>query len=131
MGWEVYPKGMFEVLTTFRKEYGNPPVFITETGAAYEDVVVDGSIHDSQRISYLRSYLEMALKAKSEGSDLRGLFVWSLVDNFEWAFGFSKRFGLIHVDFESGERIVKDSGWWFSDLAKSRRLPVNVNEGTS
>lgn len=124
MGWEVYPEGMYEVLTTFRDEYGNPPVYITENGAAYEDILKDGSVHDAERTAYLRNYLEMALKAKREGADVRGLFVWSLMDNFEWAFGFSKRFGLVHVNFETQERTIKDSGYWFSELARSRTLPV-------
>jgi beta-glucosidase len=131
MGWEVYPRGMYEVLRSFRDDCGNPPVYITETGAAYEDVVENGMVHDSERIEYLRNYLEMALQARREGSDVRGLFVWSLMDNFEWAFGYSKRFGLIHVDFETGDRIIKDSGWWFSDLVRSRRLPVKVNGSSS
>lgn len=126
MGWEVYPAGMYEVLTTFRDQYGNPPIYITETGAAYEDIVESGSVHDAKRIDYLRRYLEMALKARAEGADIRGLFVWSLMDNFEWAFGFSKRFGLVHVDFDTQERVIKDSGLWFSDIARSRQLPVSV-----
>lgn len=127
MGWEVYPRGMYEVLTLFRDTYGNPPVYITENGAAFEDVVEDGSVHDARRIEYLHSYLEMALKAREEGADVRGLFVWTLMDNFEWAFGFKKRFGLIHVDFDTQQRVVKDSGYWFSDLARTRRLRLTAS----
>ncbi len=131
MGWEIYPRGMYEVLTTFRDEYGNPPIYITENGAAFEDTLANGRIHDRERVDYLHSYLEMALRAQQEGSDVRGLFVWSLLDNFEWAFGYEKRFGIVYVDFETEERIVKDSGRWFAELTRSRRLPVSADERSS
>lgn len=122
MGWEVYPEGMHEVLTRMRTEYGNPPIYVTENGASFADEVERGRVHDRKRIEYLRAYLEAIGRAREEGSDVRGYFVWTLMDNFEWAFGFSKRFGLIYVDFDTQKRIIKDSGFWYRNLAETRRL---------
>ena len=129
MGWEVYPEGMYEVLSLMRTEYGNPPIYVTENGAAFADELEGGRVRDPKRIDYLHRYLEMVAKAREEGADVRGYFIWSLMDNFEWAFGTSKRFGIVYVDFQTQERIVKDSGYWYRDLAKTRRLaPVPSGE---
>ena len=123
MGWEVYPKGMYEVLALMKERYGNPPIYVTENGAAFEDRLEDGTVSDPKRVSYLHDYLAEVRRAMEDGADVRGYFVWTLLDNFEWAFGFSKRFGLVHVDFPSQKRTIKESGHWFRELATTRRLP--------
>ena len=128
MGWEVYPPGMTEVLRMIREDYGNPPVYITENGAAFEDTVSNSRVHDSKRVEYLRDYLEVVARARTSGSDLRGYFVWSLLDNFEWATGYSKRFGIVYTDFESQKRIIKDSGHWYSTLIKKLKNGKTINE---
>jgi beta-glucosidase len=121
MGWEVYPNAIYESLMIVKNSYGNPPVFITENGAAFDDAVsTDGRIHDGLRIDYLSSYLSRVSAAAKEGSNVRGYFAWSLMDNFEWAAGYSKRFGLVYIDYPSQRRIVKDSGYWYSDLIKAQ-----------
>lgn len=116
MGWEVYPDAIYEVLKTVQNDYGNPPVYITENGAAFNDSVMDGKVHDEKRIRFLQGYLEKVNAASREGADVRGYFCWSLMDNFEWAEGSGKRFGLVYVDYETQERIIKDSGYWFKNL---------------
>ncbi|KEI72610.1 GH1 family beta-glucosidase [Endozoicomonas elysicola] len=120
MDWEIYPEGFNELLTLMRAEYGNPPVYITENGAAYFDKVDHGIVSDQPRISYLRSHIHEVLKARQEGTDVRGYFAWSLLDNFEWAKGFSTRFGLVHVDYESGKRTIKNSGYWLQQQIRQR-----------
>ncbi len=121
MGWEVYPPCIYECLKILQNDYGNPPVYITENGAAFDDVAVDGKVNDDKRIDYLAGYLEMVHQAFTEGSDLRGYFAWSLMDNFEWAVGFDKRFGLIHVDYETQKRTIKKSGYWYRDLINKQK----------
>ncbi|OLB77862.1 MAG: beta-glucosidase, partial [Actinobacteria bacterium 13_2_20CM_2_71_6] len=117
MNWPVDASGLRELLVRLRQEYGNPPVFVTENGAAYPDrVAPDGGVHDPERISYLYSHLTAAHEALAEGVDLRGYFVWSLLDNFEWAEGYAKRFGLVHVDYETQQRTWKDSAHWYRDV---------------
>ncbi len=123
MGWEVYPRGIYEATMLIKERYGNPPIYITENGAAFEDRLDDGTVSDPKRVSYLHDYLAEVRRAMDEGADVRGYFVWTLMDNFEWAFGFSKRFGLIHVDFPSQRRTIKESGRWFRELATTRVLP--------
>lgn len=116
MGWEIRPQGMADVLCWLREDYGNPAVYITENGSAFDDILEKGKVHDIQRINYFKAYLQEVSKARTLGSDLRGYFAWSLLDNFEWATGFSKRFGLIHVDYTSQQRTIKDSGHWYQQL---------------
>ena len=126
MGWEVYHEGMTEILAALRDRYGNPPVYITEFGSAWNDSVEetpDGSrVLDERRVVYLKNQMERMLEALEGGCDLRGCFVWSFTDNFEWAEGFSKRFGLVHVDFDSLERTVKESGRAYARLIKTRNI---------
>jgi beta-glucosidase len=120
MGWKIRPEGLYECLDIIRREYGNPVVYITETGAAFDDAVSpDGRVHDGIRIDFLAKYLNEARRAMDDGSRLKGVFVWSLTDNFEWAAGFDKRFGLIHVDFSTQKRVIKDSGLWYRDLIRA------------
>ncbi|MGA7205811.1 MAG: GH1 family beta-glucosidase [Specibacter sp.] len=127
-GWPVAPEYFGTALAQIRQRYGDalPPVYITENGASFPDVVSpDGSVHDTQRVEYLTSHLHAALNAvqpggTAEGVDLRGYFAWSLMDNFEWAAGYSQRFGLVHVDFDTLVRTPKDSYHWFRELSRSR-----------
>jgi beta-glucosidase len=120
MGWEVFPEGLYELLIRIRDRYDNLPVYITENGAAFEDTLENGSIHDSKRTAFLQLYIDQVGRALAEGCNVKGYFVWSLMDNFEWAEGYDKRFGIVYVDYADGQkRIVKDSGLWYRDFVKS------------
>ncbi|WP_179646812.1 GH1 family beta-glucosidase [Spinactinospora alkalitolerans] len=124
MGWEIDATGLTEVLTRLAADYPGVPLYVTENGAAFDDeVAADGRVHDSQRVAYLDAHLRAAHQAVEEGVPLKGYFAWSLLDNFEWAFGYSKRFGLVHVDYGTQKRTVKDSGHWYSGVARSGSLP--------
>jgi beta-glucosidase len=124
MGWNIAPEGLEELLVGLSAEFPSQTLMITENGAAFEDeVAADGSVHDPDRVDYLRRHLSAAHHAIARGVDLRGYFVWSLLDNFEWGYGFAKRFGIVRVDFDSLQRTVKDSGLWFGQLARTRVLP--------
>ncbi len=117
LGWEVYPEGFADILDWVRDEYDNPPVYITENGVTFPDEFDEtGRINDTKRIDYLKSYLASVKGAMERRSDIRGYFVWTFMDNFEWRFGYSTPFGLVHVDFETQKRTVKQSGYWYSDL---------------
>jgi beta-glucosidase len=116
MGWEVYPEGLKDLLVRMQRDYELPDVYITENGAAYPDTRTNGSVADPSRISYLERHLGALRDAISEGVPVRGYFLWSLLDNFEWAFGFSRRFGIVYVDFDTLERVPKDSFLWYRDL---------------
>ncbi len=125
MGWEIYPNGIYEVLTRLHREYAVPALYVTENGGAFPDVPVhDGRIDDRDRIDYLTGYLGAVARAVAEGVPVRGYFVWSLLDNFEWAYGYSRRFGLIYVDYRTLERVPKSSFYWYRDLIAGRRLPA-------
>jgi beta-glucosidase len=115
MGWEVYPEGLHQLLTRLKADYDFPAYYITENGAACLDRVgPDGSVDDHPRVAYLRRHFTQAARALADGVPLRGYFVWSLMDNFEWTFGFSKRFGLVYVDYATQQRIPKTSARWYS-----------------
>ena len=123
MGWPVIPEGFTEVLVGMKERYGDklPPIYITENGAAYPDVVSDdGSIDDAQRIDYIASHLRAVRAAMDAGVDIRGYFVWSLLDNFEWAYGYRPRFGLVRVDFDTMARTPKRSAYWYRDLIRAQ-----------
>jgi beta-glucosidase len=124
MGWEVAPDAFLATILEAKERYaGDLPIYITENGAAFGDEVTrDGRIHDRERIEYLRGYLGAILDAIAAGVDVRGYFVWSLLDNFEWGLGFSKRFGLVHVDYGTRERRPKDSFHFYGELAKGAAL---------
>jgi beta-glucosidase len=128
MGWEVYPAGLGEVLTRLHTEYGAPSLYVTENGAAFADVRThDARIHDLERIAYLRDYIQAVADVLAAGVPVRGYFVWSLLDNFEWALGYSKRFGLVYVDYPTLERVPKDSFAWYRDLILgTRRLETQT-----
>jgi beta-glucosidase len=123
MGWEVDPVGLYDVLTRVQRDYRPIPIYITENGAAYPDRPgPDGTVSDPDRVRYLDSHFRSAHRAIADGVDLRGYFVWTLIDNFEWAFGFSKRFGLVYVDYATQRRIPKDSARWFAEVTRRNGL---------
>ena len=113
MGWEVYPPAIYYMLKKYNGYKGTRKIYITENGAAFPDVLSDGKINDTQRIKYIEENLREVLKAKAEGVKVEGYFVWTLLDNFEWAEGYHPRFGLVHVDFETQKRTIKASGRWY------------------
>ncbi len=116
MGWEVYPQGLHDLLVRLHQDYAIPQFYITENGASFPDTLSpDGHVHDPLRIQYLHDHLLQAHAAIEEGVPLAGYFAWSLMDNFEWAYGYSRRFGLVYVDYPTQRRIIKDSGYWYRD----------------
>lgn len=120
MDWEVFPEGLESALLWVRRRYGDIPLYITENGAAFEDAAPSrGRIQDNRRLDYLRRHFLAARRARNAGVDLRGYFVWSLLDNFEWTFGYSKRFGIVGVDFSTQQRLLKDSARFYSDVIRS------------
>jgi beta-glucosidase len=118
MNWEVYPPALYEMVKKFNAYKGIKKLIITENGAAFPDVITDGKVMDADRTKYLQNHLRQVLKAKHEGFHVDGYFVWTLTDNFEWAEGFHPRFGLVYVDFETQQRIIKQSGLWFKEFLK-------------
>jgi len=122
MGWEVYHEGLRECLEMVRNRYPTvPPIYVTESGCAYEDQLQDGRVNDFQRIAYIEGQISAMGRAMANGVDVRGYFVWSLLDNFEWALGYTKRFGLTHVDYETQQRTVKASGYWYQKFIAGQR----------
>ena len=122
MGWEVYPEGLYRLLRRLHEDYAPEAIYITENGAAFPDTVESGRVHDERRIAYLREHLTSCWRAIQEGVPLRGYFVWSLLDNFEWGFGYSKRFGIVYVDYATQERIPKDSAFFYRDVIAANGL---------
>lgn len=116
MGWEVYPQAIYHILKKFNAYPQIKKMIITENGAAFPDEVINGKINDIKRVEYIQANLEEVLKAKQEGCRVKGYFVWTLTDNFEWAEGYRPRFGLVYVDFETQQRIIKSSGYWYAGL---------------
>lgn len=116
MKWEVYPKAMYQMIEQFNQYPQIRKLLITENGAAFADELVDGKIKDADRTQYIQDNLRQILRAKKDGYQVDGYFVWTLTDNFEWAEGYHPRFGLIHINFETQERIIKDSGHWYQQF---------------
>lgn len=125
MGWEVYPEGLYDLLTRIKREYKPIDLYITENGAAYPDELKDGEVEDWDRVDYLKTHFEAAERAIREGVPLKGYYVWSLMDNFEWAYGYSKRFGIVYVDFRTQERTLKKSGKWFASFLANRKRSID------
>jgi beta-glucosidase len=126
MDWEIHAAGLTDVLTRVATEYDAPPLYVTENGAAFTDTLtVDGRVHDPDRTRYIEAHLRACQDAIAAGVDLRGYFVWSLLDNFEWAWGYDMRFGIVYVDFETQRRVLKDSALWYADSAR-RNAPAPV-----
>ena len=122
MGWPLTPHGLENLLVRWHKEHGDklPPLYITENGVAYDDGPdASGHVADQRRIDYLQTHLKAVSNAIAQGSPVKGYYQWSLMDNFEWALGYDKRFGIVHVDFETQKRIIKDSGYWYRDQIKN------------
>jgi beta-glucosidase len=130
MGWEVAPGDFREFLLRLHRDYRLPPLYIAENGAAYEDRMVDGQVDDEPRRAYLESHMRAVADAIDQGVDLRGYFVWSLFDNFEWSQGYGKRFGIVHVDYATQERQPKHSGLWYSRLLRAVRDVDLARTGT-
>ena len=122
MGWEVYPDSLFEALTRLARDYAPPALYVTENGAAFADVRVhDGSVPDPERVDYLAAHVDAVGRAIAAGAPVRGYFVWSLLDNFEWSYGYSRRFGIVYVDYPTLERVPKASFRWYRDLIARQR----------
>jgi beta-glucosidase len=116
MGWEVDPNALVDLLTRLDREYtGLPPLYITENGAAYDDTEAGGEVDDPERLDYIRRHVAAVEQAIARGVDMRGYFVWSLLDNFEWELGYGKRFGIVYIDYETQQRIPKSSARWYRD----------------
>jgi beta-glucosidase len=129
MGWEVMPDGLHDLLVRLHRDYEPPAIYVTENGAAFADVRGhDGSIQDPERQSYLADYVGAASRAIADGVPLRGYFAWSLLDNFEWAWGYWKRFGLIYIDYATLERVPKGSFYWYRDFIAAQRERVAGTE---
>jgi beta-glucosidase len=120
-GWEVYPDGLYDVLTWVRRRYGNVPLYVTENGAAFYDppVAPEPLLEDPLRVAYLDTHLAAVRRAIADGVDVRGYFVWSLLDNMEWAHGYRKRFGIVHVDFATQERTLKASARFYAEVIRT------------
>jgi beta-glucosidase len=125
IGWEVWPQALYDVVTRITRDYNRPVIEITESGCAYNDGPdASGKITDIRRIEYHRQYLAALARAIADSADVRGYHAWSLIDNFEWAEGFSQRFGLAYVDFKTQKRTIKESGSWYAKVAGKNSLPA-------
>ena len=116
MDWEVYPEAIYEMIKKFNHYKGIKKIIVTENGASFPDEVHLDRVNDIDRINYLQAYTAQVLRAKKEGFKIKGYFVWSLTDNFEWAEGYRQRFGLVYINFNSQRRIIKDSGLWYKQF---------------
>lgn len=130
MGWEIYPEGLTELLVRLHRDYKLPPVYITENGAAFKDQLQQGRVHDERRTDYIARHISAVADAIKLGVPLAGYMVWSLLDNFEWASGYEKRFGIIHVDYHTSARTLKDSALWYRQFLR-RLKDEQAMTGTS
>ena len=124
MGWEIYAQGLTDLLMLLHQDYKLPAVLITENGGAFKDPVTNGRVHDADRTDYLRTHIAAMADAMDQGVPMAGYMVWSLMDNFEWASGYAKRFGIVHVDYATQKRSLKDSALWYQRFLHKRQLPV-------
>ncbi len=122
MGWNIDPDGLYRLLMEVAQRYPGLELMITENGAGFDDEVDDGRVHDIRRVDYLRGHLGAVERAIADGANVTGYFLWSLLDNFEWSWGYSKTFGMVHVDYETQQRTPKDSAYWYRDLSRTRDL---------
>lgn len=129
MQWEVYPQGLTELLLRLHKDYPIPPIVITENGAAFPDQLTEGRVHDEQRTRYLQQHIAAVANAIAQGVPMAGYMVWSLMDNFEWASGYAKRFGIVHVDYETQKRTLKDSAKWYRDFLMEQKTAAAATRG--
>jgi beta-glucosidase len=130
MGWEIYPSGLTELLLRVQRDWPVPPLYIMENGAAFRDEPVGDAVHDPERVAYLAAHIAAVGDALAQGVPMAGYMVWSLLDNFEWASGYDKRFGLVHVDYATQQRTLKDSARWYREFLQrqrqQRRLPLRT-----
>jgi beta-glucosidase len=121
MGWEVFPDGLTKTLVWIKERYGNIPLYVTENGSAFADPpeAIDGKVDDPLRTEYLRQHLRAIRSAIAQGVDLRGYYAWSLMDNYEWSYGYSKRFGIVHVNYGTQKRTIKATGKYYSSIIAS------------
>ncbi len=125
MGWSVDPTGLHELIMRYHREAPGVPLYISENGAAYDDKPgADGTVHDPERVAYLDGHLRAVRRAIADGADVRGYYLWSLLDNFEWAYGYEKRFGAVYVDYASQQRTPKSSALWYGRAARTGTLPA-------
>lgn len=124
MGWNIAPEALEQLLVSLHEQFPGLPLMVTENGAAFDDRVVDGRVPDTDRIDFLRRHFTAAHRAIERGVDLRGFQVWSLMDNFEWSYGYTKRFGIVRVDYDTLERTPKDSAHWYAELIRTRTIPA-------
>ena len=122
MGWEIDAPGLMETLRRVHDEYTDLPLYVTENGAAFVDAVADGAVDDVDRLAYFDAHLRACHEAIEAGVPLRGYFAWSLMDNFEWAWGYTKRFGMVHVDYDSQVRTPKSSARWYAEVIRRNGL---------
>lgn len=122
MGWEIYPEGLTELLLRLHRDYPVPPMLITENGGAFKDEQVAGQVHDADRTDYLARHIQAVANAMQQGVKMGGYMVWSLLDNFEWASGYEKRFGIVHVDYATQQRTLKDSAKWYRDFLQQQAI---------
>jgi beta-glucosidase len=120
MGWPIVPEALTELLVRVKRDYGDLPLVITENGAAFDDVLAGDAVDDERRVAYLQEHIAAVDRARERGVDVRGYYVWSLLDNFEWEAGYDKRFGIVYVDYPTQRRIPKRSALWYRDLITSR-----------
>jgi beta-glucosidase len=113
MGWEIYPDGLTELLLRLHRDYAPPPLYVKENGGAFKDELAHGQVHDRDRVAYIASHIAAVGDALARGVNMAGYMVWSLLDNFEWASGYAKRFGIVHVDYATQRRTMKDSALWY------------------
>ena len=121
MGWEIYPRGLTDVLLRLQRDYAVPPLYVTENGGAFKDLLVDGCVHDAERTDYIARHIDAVGDAMRQGVRMAGYMVWSLLDNFEWASGYEKRFGIVHVDYATQLRTPKDSALWYADFLRRQK----------
>ena len=122
MGWEIYPQGLTELLLRLHRDYRVPPLFVMENGGAFKDALQDGRVHDAARTAYIASHIAAVGDALQQGVPMAGYMVWSLLDNFEWASGYEKRFGIVHVDYATQQRTLKDSALWYRNFLQQQRV---------
>ncbi len=122
MGWEIYPDGLTELLLRLKRDWKVPPLFVKENGAAFKDTLQDGQVHDADRTDYIARHIAAVAQALRQGVPMEGYMVWSLLDNFEWASGYVKRFGIVHVDYATQQRTLKDSALWYREFLRQQRL---------
>jgi beta-glucosidase len=131
MDWEIEASGLTSLLIRIREEYTTLPIYITENGAAFDDYVdPNGNVKDHNRVAYLQEHISAVHDAIDVGVNVQGYFVWSLLDNFEWALGYSRRFGIVWVDFPSGNRLKKESFFWYRDTIKSNSVEYATSAGS-